>query len=56
MCRKEARSRVTPLTDLWVDIGVRTAREAEKLVAVGDPMVIDRRGGTAQRAAGRTGI
>jgi len=32
---------VTPLTDLWVDIGARTAREAEKLVAVGDPMVID---------------
>ena len=39
--KKEARSRVTPLTDLWVDIGARTAREAEKLVAVGDPMVID---------------
>ena len=37
----EERSRVTPLTDLWVDIGAKNRKEAEKMVSVGDPMVID---------------
>ena len=39
--KADDRSRVTPLTDLWVDIGAKDRKEAEKLVAVGDPMVID---------------
>ena len=39
--RPDDRSRVTPLTDLWVDIGAKDRKEAEKMVSVGDPMVID---------------
>ena len=39
--KSDERSRVTQLTDLWVDIGAKDRKEAEKLVAVGDPMVID---------------
>lgn len=39
--RPDDRSRVTPLTDLWVDIGAKNQKEAEKMVSVGDPMVID---------------
>lgn len=39
--RPEERTRVTPLTDLWVDIGAKNKKEAEKMVAIGDPMVMD---------------
>ena len=39
--KPDERNRVTPLTDLWVDIGAKNKKEAEKMVAVGDPMVID---------------
>ena len=39
--KPEDRKQVTPLTDLWVDIGAKNRKEAEKWVAVGDPMVID---------------
>lgn len=39
--KPEARKQVTPLTDLWVDIGARNRKEAEKRVSVGDPMVMD---------------
>ncbi|MDR0993440.1 MAG: M42 family metallopeptidase [Verrucomicrobiota bacterium] len=39
--RPDERSRVSPLTDLWVDIGAKNSKEAEKWVAVGDPMVLD---------------
>lgn len=39
--KPDDRNRVTPLTDLWVDIGAQSKKEAEKRVAVGDPMVID---------------
>jgi len=39
--RPEAREKVTPLTDLWVDIGAKNQKEAEKRVSVGDPMVMD---------------
>jgi endoglucanase len=34
------RNKVVPLKDLWVDIGARDRKEAEKAVAVGDPMVL----------------
>lgn len=36
----EDRSKVVPLKDLWVDIGARDRKQAEKVVAVGDPLVI----------------
>jgi len=39
--KPETRKSVTPLTDLWVDIGAKSQKEAEKWVSVGDPMVID---------------
>lgn len=39
--KPEARKKVTPLTDLWVDIGANSQAEAEEMVAVGDPMVLD---------------
>lgn len=38
--KPEDRKNVTPLTDLWVDIGAKDKKEAEKLVSVGDPMVM----------------
>ena len=34
------RSKVVDLKNLWVDIGAKTRREAEKLVEVGDPLVL----------------
>ena len=49
--KPDDRNRVTPLTDLWVDIGAKDRKEAEKLVAVGDPMVIDQ--GVAEMPNGR---
>ncbi|MDF3127756.1 M42 family metallopeptidase [Kiritimatiellaeota bacterium B1221] len=36
----EDRKRVVELKNLWVDIGVANKKEAEKLVAVGDPLVL----------------
>lgn len=39
--KPDDRNRVTPLTDLWVDIGAKNQKEAEQMVSVGDPMVID---------------
>lgn len=41
LLRDEARRRVTEITDIWVDIGARNGMEAENLVAVGDPLVLD---------------
>ena len=39
--KPDARKTVTPLTDLWVDIGAKSQKEAEKRVSVGDPMVLN---------------
>ncbi len=39
--KPDDRNRVTPLTDLWVDIGAKDKKAAEQMVSVGDPMVID---------------
>lgn len=36
----EERTRVVPLKNMWIDLGVASKKEAEKLVAVGDPAVI----------------
>ncbi len=49
--KPDDRNRVTPLTDLWVDIGAKNKKEAEKMVSVGDPMVIDQ--GVAELPNGR---
>lgn len=37
----EDRKNVVQLKDMWVDIGAKDRKEAEKCVAVGDPMVVD---------------
>jgi len=41
LLRDEARKKIPQISDLWVDIGVTNRRAAEKLVAIGDPMVLD---------------
>jgi endoglucanase len=38
--KPEARKMVMELSELWVDIGVGSRKEAERLVAVGDPLVL----------------
>ena len=40
--KKEEREKVTQIEDLWVDIGVKNRKEAERLVMIGDPLVLDR--------------
>lgn len=45
------RRKVVPLKDLWVDIGVKDRKEAEKLVSVGDPLVL---GYGPEKLAGHT--
>lgn len=37
---QEARSKVTQIKELWVDIGARNKGAAEKLVSIGDPLVL----------------
>ena len=49
--KPDDRARVTPLADLWVDVGAKNRKEAEKMVSVGDPMVIDQ--GVAEMPNGR---
>lgn len=39
--KEDARNKVTPISDLWVDIGAKNKKEAEKAVAIGDPLVLD---------------
>ena len=34
----EERGKISPIEKLWIDIGVTSKREAEKLVAIGDPV------------------
>jgi tetrahedral aminopeptidase len=38
--KPEDRKNVTPLTDLWIDVGAKNRKDAEKRVSVGDPMVL----------------
>ncbi len=45
------RKKVVPLKELWVDIGVKNRKEAEKLVSVGDPLVL---GYGPEKLAGET--
>jgi tetrahedral aminopeptidase len=42
LMKTEQRNKVTGLDELWVDIGAANRKEAEKMVAIGDPLVIDR--------------
>ncbi len=37
----EERKKVAKIDKLWIDIGVSSKREAEKLVAIGDPVTFD---------------
>lgn len=40
LLKPEDREKVVKVEDMWVDIGVKNRKEAEKLVAIGDPMVL----------------
>ena len=48
LIRPEERDKVTKLDSLWVDIGVKNRKQAEKLVAIGDPLVLDHEMGELQ--------
>jgi len=37
----EQRKKVSQIKDLWVDIGAKDGKDAEKMVEIGDPLVID---------------
>ena len=41
--KSEDRDKASKMTDLWVDIGATSKKEAEKSLSVGDPGVIDSR-------------
>lgn len=40
LLKEEQRNKVVKLDELWVDIGAESRKAAEKLVSVGDPLVI----------------
>ncbi len=40
LLKEEQRKQVSRIEDLWVDIGARNRKDAEKRVAVGDPLVL----------------
>lgn len=41
LIKEEDRNRVTKIEELWIDIGAKDKAEAERLVRIGDPAVID---------------
>jgi putative aminopeptidase FrvX len=43
LMKTEDRDKASKMTDLWVDIGAKTKKEAEEHLSVGDPGVIDSR-------------
>jgi len=43
LMKPEEREKASKMTDLWVDIGATSRKEAEARIAVGDPAVIDSR-------------
>ncbi len=43
LIRPEDRDKAVKLRDLWIDIGARDKKEAESMLSVGDPGVIDAR-------------
>lgn len=40
LLKAEAREKVVPLEELWVDIGAKNKKAAEKRVSIGDPLVL----------------
>lgn len=42
---EEEWERVSPFSEQWIDIGSRNKKEAEKLVSIGDPVVMYRKSG-----------
>ena len=40
LLQAEARTKVVQIDQMWVDIGVKDKKEAEKLVDIGDPLVL----------------
>jgi len=56
LMKEDQRNKVTKLEEQWVDIGAANRKEAEKMVSIGDPLVIDRgihRLGKGRIVAGR---
>jgi putative aminopeptidase FrvX len=43
LIKQDEREKAAKFTDLWVDFGARTRKEAETMISVGDPGVIDSR-------------
>ena len=43
LIKREDRDKAAKFTDMWVDLGARTKKEAEEMISVGDPGVIDSR-------------
>ena len=43
LIKSDERDKASKITDLWVDIGAKSKKEAEKVLSVGDPGVIDSR-------------
>jgi endoglucanase len=43
LIKQEEREKAAKFTDIWVDFGAKTKKEAEEMVLVGDPGVIDSR-------------
>ena len=43
LIRSEEREKAAKFTELWVDFGARNRKEAEKMISIGDPGVIDSR-------------
>ena len=41
LLKADARTKVTALDQLWVDIGAKDRKDAESIVSIGDPIVID---------------
>ncbi|MCS6902813.1 MAG: M42 family metallopeptidase [Candidatus Bipolaricaulota bacterium] len=41
LLKEEERTKVTKTDELWIDIGAKDRAEAEKLVRIGDPVVVD---------------
>ncbi len=40
LLKNEAREKVTKIEEMWIDIGAKDKEEAEKLVQIGDPVVL----------------
>lgn len=40
LLKQSERDKAPELTDMWIDIGAETREEAEKMVSVGDPIVV----------------